>query len=142
MKLLVTVLAAILCAVPAVAAVPLSSPAQRAAERFPQAVRVGDLHGRDLLTPSEAQNVLGYVAGLYKAADGSLLLLVDRGGILGFGATPVLVPLAEVALLGEHVTLIGLRRSSFAALPRADLSGLSAVPPDASVQVAITGPFH
>lgn len=113
-----------------------------AAARFPQPVLVADLPGRYFLEPTEAQRVLGRVGGVYRAGDGTLQMLVERGGVLGVGTTPVLVPVADVALLGEHVTLIGLSRRMFEALPRADLSGLAAVPAETSIKVAIVGPYH
>jgi len=112
--------------------------------RFAQPVRVGDLAARYLLEPAEAQRVLGRVAALpvLRTAAGDLLLAVDRGGVLGFGTTRVAVPLDDVALLGEHVVLIGLTPAALAALPRVASNGLTPVPVDTRVRVAIVGPFH
>jgi len=111
--------------------------------RFAQPVRVGDLPGRYVLQPTEAQRVLGRVAagGVARTSDGRLLLLMDRGGVLGIGTTRVAVPMEEVAVLGEHVALVGLTPAALGALP-AVAGGLSPLPPETKIRVAIVGPFH
>jgi len=84
------------------AAPPGPTPAARAAARFPQPVRVGDLIRRQVLRPVEQQDVLGRVAGVVRRPDGAVLVVVNLGGVLGFGTRPVAVPVEAVALLGGH----------------------------------------
>jgi hypothetical protein len=113
-----------------------------AAGGFPQPVRVGDLPHRYVLEPIEAQPVLGRVAGIVKTQDGSLRMVIDRGGILGIGATPVAVPLDDVALMGEHVAMLGLTPAAFDALPKFDPAGTAPLPPGETIKMGIVGPFH
>lgn len=113
--------------------------AQRAAQRFPQPVRVGDLAGRDVLRPIEAQTVLGRVAGVARRADGGFDLLMRRGGVLGLGARTIAVPLDAAALLGEHVAVIDLSPEQLDDLPATSATPL---PPETMVRMALVRPFH
>ncbi len=109
--------------------------------RFPQPVRVGDLVGRQLLEPTEAQPVLGRVEGVTRAADGTLALVVRVGGVLGVGGHPVAVPVAAVALLGEHVALMDLKPDALRALPTA-AANAAQLGPEERIQVGLVRPFH
>ena len=141
------VLAAILllaCA-PALAQQPASpglTPAVNMARRFPQAVRVGDLIRRQVLRPVEAYDVLGRVAGVVRRQDGGVLVVVRLGGVLGFGARPVAVPIEATALLGEHLSVLDLTPEQLRALPAFDNAGTQPVPPDETIRVGLTRPFH
>lgn len=123
-------------------AAPFLAAQANAAGGFPQPVRVGDLPHRYVLEPIEAQPVLGRVSGIVKAPDGALRMVIDRGGILGIGTTPVAVPLDDVALLGEHVALLGLKPDAFAALPKFDPAGTTPLPPGETIKMGLVGPFH
>lgn len=115
-------------------------PGSPQAERFPQPVRAGDLVGRNLLQPIESQPKLGRVAAVLRGADGPALL-IDAGGLLGVGARPVIVPVKDVALLGEHVALMDLTPEQLKQLPTA--AGASdRLPPDTTIKVGIVRPFH
>ena len=111
---------------------------------FPQPVRVGDLAGRYVLRPTEAQTVLGHVgaAPVLRAEDGSLWLAVDRREWFGLRSTRVAVPVDQVALLGEHVAMIGVMPADFAELPPLEPGKFVAVPPETIIRVGIVGPFH
>ena len=115
--------------------------AQPAPNRYPQPVRAGDLAGRQVLRPVEAQDVLGRVSGLVRKG-GAVLLVVQVGGVLGFGTRSVAVPIGAAALLGEHVALLGLTPQQLAAQPTFDAAGSAPIPPDQTIQVALTRPFH
>jgi hypothetical protein len=117
---------------------------KKAASTFPQPVKVGDLAGRTLLEPDEAQRILGRVARMpvVTGPDGATSLIVDRGGLFGLGATTVAVPKDALALLGEHVVLIGLSPEAFAALPAYAPQGFTATPADTTISMGIVGPFH
>lgn len=121
---------------------PAASPAERAARRFPQPVRVGDLIRRQLLRPVVQQDVLGRIAGVVRRPDGAVLLVVDAGGVLGFGTRPVVVPMEVVALLGEYVALMDLTPEQLEALPTFDGAGTTPVTPDERIQVGLVRPFH
>ena len=59
--------------------------ANSAAMRFPQPVRVGDLLHRDVLQPVESQDVLGRVRQVVRDGEGTIKVVIDFGGFLGFG---------------------------------------------------------
>ncbi len=109
--------------------------------RFPQPVRAGDLPGRELLAPEESQPLLGHVAAVTRRADGTLALRIRTSSLLPWAGRTVEVPLDAVALLGEHVALLGLTPSQLAALPDA-APGRDPVPPDERIRVGLVKPFH
>jgi hypothetical protein len=129
--------------------------AARAARRFPQPVRVGDLAGRLLLQPEESQPVLGRVTGLVRRGDGTIEVVTRLDGAWGlgwlglrqvdwsgFGPRLVAVPVEAVALLGEHVALMGLMPEGLRALPTFAPGSAGEIPPDATIRVGIVRPFH
>ena len=105
-------------------------------------MRVGDLIRRQLLRPVVQQTVLGRIAGVVRGPDGALMMVVDVGGMLGFGTRPVAVPVEVVALLGEHVALMDLTPEQLDALPAYDGAGLTPVAPDERIRVGLVRPFH
>lgn len=122
------------------AAAPASAQSTGAAARFPQPVRVGDLIGRNVLQPVEAQPVLGRVEAIVQQPDGALELVMRRGGVFGIGARLVAVPLGTAALLGEYVAMMDLTPAQLDALPTA-MPG-PPLPPDATVRMGLVRPFH
>jgi len=115
--------------------------AEQAAKRFPQPVKVGDLIGRDVLQPIEAQPVLGRVAALVRRADGSVDMIVQLGGLFGIGGRPIAVPVDAVALLGEHVAIVGWTAAQLQSLPT--ITPLpSSLPPADIIRVGLVRPFH
>jgi hypothetical protein len=115
---------------------------ERAARRFPQPVRVGDLLRRQVLRPVEQQNVLGRVAGVARRPDGAVLIVVSLGGVLGVGTRPVAVPVEATALLGEHLALLDLTLGQLRALPTFDTAGTTPLSADQTIVVGLTRPFH
>jgi acyl dehydratase len=71
---------------------PGMSLAQSAAMRFPQPVRVGDLLGRDVLQPVESRSLIGTVRQVARTPDGTLVVVVSLGSVLGFGGRRVAIP--------------------------------------------------
>lgn len=119
----------------------------QAARRFPQPVRVGDLIRRQVLRPVEWQTVLGRVEGVTRRADRAVLVVVDARdagwrGALGLGARPVAVPLDALALLGEYLALMDLTPDQLRALPTFDPAGTAPVPPNDTIRMGLTRPFH
>ncbi len=129
--------------------------AGRAAGRFPQPVRAGDLPGSFLLQPEESQPVLGRVTGLVRRDDGTAEVVIRLDGSLGLtwlglqpvawsgvGSRLVAVPVEAVALLGEYVALMGLTPERLRELPTFVPGSATAIPPDETLRIGIVRPFH
>lgn len=119
-----------------------SSLAEMAARRFPQPVRVGDLLRRTVLQPTEAQQRLGQVQGVVRQADGGVLVVVLYGGVLGFGARPIAVPVEGVALLGEYLQVVGFTPTQLDGFASFDGAGTMPLPPDSTIRVGLAKPTH
>ncbi len=114
--------------------------AGKAARRFPQPVRVGDLIGRQVLEPSNHQGVLGRVAGVTRGADGALLLVLRYGGVLGWGTRDVAVPVDAAALLGQFVQIVDVTPEAVGALPTFGPSGAAGtgmLAPDDTIRMGL-----
>jgi hypothetical protein len=120
---------------------PRAAYAEKAARRFPQPVRVGDLIGRQVLEPKEREDVLGRVAAIRRAGDGGLDLIMRHGGVLGIGARLIAVPIEAVGLLGEYVAVLDLTPEELVLLPEAPEQG-QALGPDETIRVGLVRPFH
>ncbi len=129
--------------------------AARAARRFPQPVRVGDLAGRLLLQPEESQPVLGRVTGLVRRGDGALEVVVRLDGAWGLGWlglqriewSGVRAPPGGGAGRGGGAARRArrpdgpdARAPARPAEPRTD--SVAEIPPDATIRVGIVRPFH
>lgn len=112
----------------------------RAADRYPQPVRVGDLIGRGLIGPTEAQPLLGHVEAVAVGPEGSTTLRIRTWSWWPWGGRRVLVPAAAVSLLGEHVALTGLDAAAIGTLP--DAAPLPSLPDAATISVGLVRPFH
>ena len=137
---------AVLLACGAVRAQPSASPAtpltEMAARRFPQPVRVGDLLRRTVLQPTEAQPKLGRVRDIVARADGAISVVMEYGGLFGFGARPIAVPVEAMALLGEYVQVVGFTPAQLDALATFDGAGATPLPPDRVIRVGLAKPSH
>lgn len=118
------------------------SPTEKAARRFPQPVRVGDLIGRQVLQPVPAQHVLGCVTSIRRNPTGSIDAVIRAGGLFGFGTRLVGVPVEAVALLGEHVALMDITPETLRDLPDADEKSGIAIGPEEHIRVGLAKPFH
>ncbi len=121
---------------------PGMSLADSAAMRFPQPVRVGDLLDRQVLRPVESQDYLGRVLRVVRGGDGGLGAVVDFGGVLGFGARPILVPLDAMVLVGEAMEVVAYSPEQLARLPTFTGGNTSPVPPDTIVKIGLAKPSH
>ena len=115
--------------------------AEKAAERFPQPVPAGTLLHRTVLEPLESQPVLGHVAGVLRAGDGTIDIVVNYGGFLGFDARPIAVPLDAMTLLGEDMEIVDFTPAQLRTFPTFKGSG-TPVPPDQIVHVGLSRPSH
>ena len=95
--------------------------------RFPQPVRVGDLLGRDILRPVESQDVLGRVRRLVRVGNGQIMVVVDFGGFLGFGARPIAVPVDAMVLLGQDMEIVAFTPEQLRQFPTFSPSGATDV---------------
>ena len=114
---------------------------ERAAKRWPQPVRVGDVIGREVLEPKENQAVLGRVAQVGRRPDGGLELRISFGGVLGVGARTIAVPIEATALLGEYVVVVDYSRSELGRFPSAEQTD-GAVAADETIRMPIVRPYH
>jgi hypothetical protein len=116
--------------------------AQSTAMRFPQPVRVGDLLGREVLRPVESQDVLGRVRRLVRDRDGQIMVVVDFGGILGFGARPIAVPVDAMVLLGRDMEIVAFTPEQLRQFPTFSPAGTTEITDDAIIQVGLAKPSH
>jgi hypothetical protein len=121
---------------------PGMSLAESAAMRFPQPVRVGYLLGREVLRPVDSQDVLGRVRGLVRDRDGRIMVVVDFGGFLGFGARPIAVPVDAMVLVGQDMEIVAFTPDQLRQFPTFSPSGTTAVADDTIIKVGLAKPSH
>jgi hypothetical protein len=88
---------------------------QRAAQRFPQPVRVSDLVGRPVL--DENSSIMGYVRAVVRTTEGKVQLLMPLGGLFGLGTRLVPIPVESVAMLGAQVAVVDMPPHRFNKTP-------------------------
>jgi hypothetical protein len=114
------------------------TPEQRMRARYPQPVRVGDLIGLPLLDASHS--TLGYVSQVVRSNDGRIALIVAYGGFLerlGGEARLVAVPIEVVGIRGRELASLDMPRAEYPTAPTWRSTDAAALPPDATVQVAL-----
>jgi hypothetical protein len=121
---------------------PGMSLAESTAMRFPQPVRVGDLIGREVLRPVESQDILGRVRGLVRDRDGRIMVVVDFGGFLGFGARRIAVPVDAMVLLGQDMEIVAFTPEQLRQFPTFSPSGTTEVANDTIIKVGLAKPSH
>ena len=121
---------------------PGMSLAQSTAMRFLQPVRVGDLFGREVLRPVESQDVVGRVQGVVRNQNGRIMVVIDFGGFLGFGARPIAVPVDAMVLLGQDMEIVAFTPEQLRQFPTFSPSGTTDVPADTTIKVGLAKPSH
>ena len=116
--------------------------AEKAAARMPQPVVAGTLLHRDVLEPLESQPVLGHVAGIVRANDGTINVVVDYGGFLGFHTRPIAVPIDAMTLLGDDMEIVDFTPAQLRSFPTFDAAGTTPVPADQVLRVGLSRPSH
>ncbi len=111
------------------------TPAERMRARFPQPVRVGDLIGLPLLDDSSC--TLGRVREVVRTADDKIELIVAYGGLLGWGARLVAIPIEVVGIQGRELASLDMPRSEYAKAPTWRNAGAQRVPDDATIKIAL-----
>ncbi len=115
---------------------------QSAAMRFPQPVRIGDLLHRDVLRPVESQEVLGRVRAVVRDSSGNILVVINFGGFLGFGARPIAVPVDALVLLGQDMGVVAYTPEQLRQFPTFSSSGTTPVADDTVIKVGLAKPSH
>jgi hypothetical protein len=121
---------------------PGMSLAASAAMRFPQPVRVGDLLHRDVLQPVESQNVLGTVRQVVRDNEGTIRVVIDFGGFLGFWARPIAVSVDAMVLLGQDMEVVAYTPQQLQEFPTFTPAGSSPLPDDTVIRVGLAKPSH
>jgi len=116
--------------------------AESAAMRFPQPVRVGDLLHREVLRPVESQDVLGRVRELVRDSSGRILVVIDFGGVFGFGSQPIAVPVDAMVLLGQDMEVVAFTPQQLRQFPTFSPSGTTIIPRDTIIKVGLAKPSH
>ena len=116
--------------------------AESAAMRFPQSVRVGDLLGREVLRPVESQDVLGRVRRVVRDKSGQISVVVDFGGLLGFGSRPIAVPVDAMVLLGRDMEIVAYTPEQLRKFPTFSPSGTTDVADQTMIKVGLAKPSH
>ena len=120
---------------------PGMSLAESAARRFPQPVATGWMRGRTVLQPVESQAVLGRVERLVRDGTGQVQVVMRFGGVLGFGARPIAIPLDAFVLLGDVVEVAGFTPAQLQAFPT--YAGQDPpLPTEETVRVGLAKPSH
>ncbi len=109
--------------------------AERMRRRFPQPVRVGDLIGLPVLDDSD--RTLGYVRQVVRTPQNKIELIVAYGGVFGWGARPVAVPIEVVGIEGRQLASLDMPRSEYAAAPTWRRTDDAVIPNNDSVSVAL-----
>ena len=109
--------------------------AERMRRRFPQAVRVGDLIGLPVL--DDSSHTLGYVRQVVRTPQGKIKLIVDYGGLLGWGARPVAVPIEVVGILGRELASLDMPPSEYSAAPTWRETDETVIPNNDNIRVAL-----
>ncbi|WP_284946621.1 hypothetical protein [Acidisoma cladoniae] len=121
---------------------PGMSLAQSAAMRFPQPVRVGDLVGRDVLQPVESRPLLGTVRQVARAPDGTLVVVVALGSVLGVGGRSVAIPVDAMVLLGDEMEVVAFTPAQLAGFPTAQSAATTGLAPDTIIKIGLAKPSH
>jgi hypothetical protein len=117
--------------------------AESAAMRFPQPVRVSDLLHRDVLQPVSSRRFLGRVADVVRDRDGTLKVVIEYGGFLGFGARPIAVPVDAMVLVGQVMEVVAYTPTQLQAFPTFSAGGDTVpLPRDSLIKVGLAKPSH
>ena len=116
--------------------------ADSAAMRFPQPVRVGSLLHRSVLEPVESQRVLGTVEQIVRFRDGTIQVVIAFGGILGFGARLIAVPIDAMVLVGQVVEVAAYTPKQLQTFPTFSPNNTTPVGPETVIKVGLAKPSH
>ena len=116
--------------------------AQSAAMRFPQPVRVGDLPGRAVIEPIEAQTMLGRIRSIVRDDRGTVLAVIDLDRWFGLRSRTVAIPIDAMVLVGDVLEPVVHTPDQLWQLPVFDLSSAVALSDDVTIRVGLAKPSH
>lgn len=108
---------------------------QRYLDRYPQPVQVGSLIGLAVLDLNAS--TLGYVERVVRTAKGKIELIVSYSWWWGWFGRPVAVPIEVVGIEGRQLVSLDMSPSEYAASPTWQHDSDTALPADASIEVAL-----
>ena len=97
---------------------------------------------RDVLGPVESQVRLGTVRDVVRDDRGTVQVIVDYGGFLGFGSRPIEVPVDAMVLLGRDMEIVAFTPKELQAFPTFSSDGTTSLPPDTKLKVGLAKPSH
>lgn len=107
-----------------------------ALRRFPQPVLVSDLAGIPVL--DDRLGRLGTTGEVVRGKDGATTIVIRYGGVLGFGARRIALPLAGVAMLGRQVVVMDITAEQLDAWPTWTGADAQPLPGTDVVKVGLT----
>ena len=114
--------------------------ATSAAKRFPQPVRVGNLLHRTVLEPVESRRILGHVEQVIRLASGPGIVMTF-GGIMGFGAHKIVVPIDAMVLLGSELEVLDFTPQQLERFPPYTGGG-AVIGADEIIHMGLAHPSH
>lgn len=109
--------------------------AERMRRRFPQPAIVASLIGLPLI--DENARTLGYVRRVVRTRQGAVKLIVAYGGLLGWGARLIAVPIEVVGIAGRQLVSLDMPATDYIAASTWQPDGEQVVPDNASISVAL-----
>jgi hypothetical protein len=116
--------------------------AEAVAKRYPQPIRVAAIIDRTVLWPVASRSVAGRVRGVACQADGTIVAIVDYGGVLGFFTHPIAIPINGMALLGQYMEIMSFTPEQVKHFATFDAGSATALHPDRVINVALASPAH
>jgi hypothetical protein len=111
------------------------TPEARMQARFPQNVRVGDLIGLPVL--DESASTLGHVRQVVRTEHDKIELIVAYGGLLGWRARPVAVPIEVVGIQGRELASLDMSPADYAKAPTWDDAKAQILSSDSTIKIAL-----
>ena len=121
---------------------PGMSLAESTAMRFPQPVRVGDLLHRLVLRPVESQDILGRVHAILRNDQGQIVVILNIGGVYGYGGRLIAVPVDAMVLLGQDMDVVAYTPAQLAQFPTFVSQDAQPVPDDTTIKIGLAKPSH
>jgi hypothetical protein len=115
---------------------PIDTPEARFNRRFPQKIRVGDLVGLPVIDDDYGD--LGTVTAVLRTPQDKIVLIVRHGGVLGFFARDVAVPIEVVAILGKQVASLDMQPDDYKKAPTWTPNGEQKLGDDEHIRIALT----
>ncbi len=113
----------------------------RAAQRFPQPVRVGDLIERPVLLPGESRPLVGHVAAVIRSG-GGIEIVMTYGGFFGIGARSIAVPVDAMALLGDELEIMTFNAAQLDGFPTYQGTAIGTLGAGEFIEMGLARPSH